>query len=688
MSDKQATQQARLKPVRKTGWFSGLLWISIFALTIITMGWVTRLESDQTLHQDAELTAQRWTRAIAGLEAEPERLFGNQALDPQTRLRLSRLNEQSGVFGFWLFDLGGKLVRNSNEAGQPGTARQSALGKMALPAMDGPLRTALLGGLPQTQISRAAIANGPQVYAVVDVAVLHQGRPIGLARIVVDETQRADAADEGLLRIAMVVSLLLAAIGALALYQHLVSRRKQHSSDAHLRYLAAHDALSGALNRASLIAALTREVARSGSRKPAIALLRIDLDRFKDINDAFGHAIGDAALKATTERLAACLGSKDKLARLEGDEFAILLVGPGSREAVLPIARAVQHALAQPMDVSGHHVRCNGSTGIALPGDAAVTADELMSHAELALFRAKSGGRGNFVFHDPERDREVIAQRALTRDLRTALAQGELSVYYQPLFDNDGQTLVGYEALLRWCHAAQGDVPPAVFVPLAEAAELIDEIGLWVLRQACSDASQWPGALSVAVNLSANQFASGALVRQVARALADAGLEADRLCLEITESVLLNNSEQVMKTLRKLGALGVSIAMDDFGTGFSSLAYLWRFPFDKIKIDQVFTKNMVDDPKVAMIVRSIVMLAHSLEIRINAEGVETVEQLALLQDLGCHELQGFLLGRPGPVASLSHAGHDPSQGHARPRGESRESLFATIAMDLPHHHHG
>lgn len=658
-------------------WYSGVLWIGVFAVTVVTMGWVMRMESDQALRQDAELSALRWAEALTAALPAPERLFAGDPVDAATRARLAGLATQHAVSRFLLFGLDGKPALRSGDVADP---RWQSLG----PGLPAQLRV----GVPRVEVSRDAMAGGPEVYGVVDLAVTHQGRQIGLARLLIDQTQRAQAADAGLQRIVLVVSLLLSVIGAMALYQHIASRRSQRATEDRLRYVAAHDALSGALNRASLVAALTRACTTDGRHTPALALLRIDLDRFQDINDAYGHAVGDAVLRTTTKRLRTCLGPRDQLARLEADEFAMLLIGPGSREAVEPIVRAMQQVLAEPMELSGHLVRSNASIGIALYGADSPTADSLMAHAELALFRAKSGGRATFRFHDAERDREVVAQRALTRDLRAAMARGELSLHYQPLYDNDGETLVGYEALLRWRHADQGDVSPAVFVPLAEAADLIDTIGLWALRQACADASGWPASLGVAVNLSSNQFASGDLVRQVSRALADTGLAPERLCLEITESLLLHNSEQVMQTLEKLRSLGVSIAMDDFGTGFSSLAYLWRFPFDKIKIDQVFTRNMLRDPKVAMIVRSIVMLAHALEIRVNAEGVETAEQRDALQELGCHELQGFLLGRPAPAASLTHAGHAPTDRPSRSRPEARESLFATLAMDLPAPHSG
>lgn len=673
--------------MRKTDWKSGLLWVFCFALTVVVMGWVTRQESDQGLDRDAEQSALRWARLLTDAVPDLEPVFTSGTMTAAARAQLLRLRGDAGLFQFKLFDRSGKLVLLSTDLDKPQLPAYGAAG-VAAHGIDPRLRAQVLTGVPYTALHRVWDPKWPQVYSEVDLPVVQQGKTLGMAQLFIDQTQRAAAAAEGLTRIALVVSALLAMIGALAAYQQVAGRKTQRLAEDKLRYLAKYDVLSGALNRASFVAVLKQALARKGDREPSLSLLRIDLDRFKDINDALGHAVGDEVLRVTTQRLKACLRPQDRLARLEGDEFAILLTGPRTREAVTPVARQINQAMAEPIELSGHHVRCSGSIGIALYGADGQDADALMTRAELALFRAKSAGRATFVFHDAERDQEMMARRELTRELRTALAEKQLSVHYQPLFGSDAKLLVGYEALLRWNHPTRGNVPPAVFIPLAEEGGLIDEIGLWVLRQACRDATRWPAPLTVAVNLSVNQFASGNLVRHVSGALADSGLAPERLGLEITESLLLNNSEQVMQTLRKLGALGVSIAMDDFGTGFSSLAYLWRFPFDKLKIDQVFTKNMSADPKVAMIVRSIIMLAHSLEIRVNAEGVETASQLAMLQDLGCEELQGFLLGRPGPDESLTHKGRIMASGYAMPRGEARESLFATIAMDLPAPHSG
>jgi predicted signal transduction protein with EAL and GGDEF domain len=342
------------------------------------------------------------------------------------------------------------------------------------------------------------------------------------------------------------------------------------------------------------------------------------------------------------------------VARLGGDEFALLQTGVDGPEAVTRLAERVVESLGLPYELAGQTVMCGCSVGAAIYGSDADNEEDLMHKADLALYRAKASGRSTFSFYDASLDERLEVRRHLTRDLREAIGTEQLSLHYQALYGSDGQTLTGYEALLRWNHPLRGNVPPAEFIPLAEDTGLIGPLGRWVLRSACAEAASWPAHLSVAVNLSAAQFRHDDLVEVIGRALDAAGLPARRLEIEITESLLMSNTEQVLGTLRALSAMGVSIAMDDFGTGYSSLAYLWRFPFDKLKIDRAFTQHLGTDDKVNLIVKSIISLAHSLEIRVNAEGVETQPQLRALLDQGCDEFQGFLLGRPQPVGQLAH----------------------------------
>ena len=509
------------------------------------------------------------------------------------------------------------------------------------------------------------------------------GRVIGVIEVYVDQTQ----AEAGILaeygRVALTVAALMLALAAVAGWRGVRHLREQQHVEERVHYLAQHDILSGALNRASFGEALERAVRRHGQDGGAFAVLCIDLDRFKEVNDAFGHAAGDDVLRHVTQRLRGLVRHGDQIARLGGDEFAVLQDGVSGPADVARLAQRIVEVLAEPHDIHGRKLQCAASVGAAVYGTDAGTVPELLHKADLALYRAKSEGRGGFSFYDAALDRQLQSQRDLVRDLRQAIADEALTLHYQPQYDTDGQSLVGYEALLRWMHPTRGNVPPGDFIGVAESSGLIEPLGCWVLRRACREAAGWPQTLAVSVNLSAAQFRSDDLLTTVAAALDESGLPAERLELEITESLLMSNTERVLRTLHALSAMGVRIAMDDFGTGYSSLAYLWRFPFDKVKIDRSFTQGLGTDPKVGLIVRSIVSLAHSMEIRVNAEGVETSAQLGALQRYGCDELQGFLLGRPAPAETLSHRGAvaaAPGRPVPRPFGPARPGDAARAAV--------
>ena len=488
--------------MRRTDWKSGLLWVAVFALTVFVMGWVTREESDHRLEQEAEQSALRWSRQLEQSVPDLAQTLQAGTATPATLAHLARLQTEVSASRWSLLDTSGRVILSS----------VVAAGRTPIDAV----RKQVLSGIAHTALQRGSGQGLPDVYSEVWVPVLQEGRVLGLAHLIVDQSAPAANAAAGLLRIASVVSLLLLLIGALASYQHFSGRTRQRKAEAQVRYLADHDVLTGALNRASfnaLLAQAAKAVPRSGG---GFSILRVDLDRFKNINESLGRERGDDVLRLVTRRLRACLQPGDRLGRLEGDEFAVLLDGQASVEAVEPVARKISLALAEPFVLAGHEVRCGASTGIAMYGADGTDPDDLLAKTELAIVRAKAHGRGTFAFHEAELDQQMQSRRELARDLHNAVAAQQLTVHYQPLFATDARELVGYEALLRWQHPERGMVSPAEFVPLAEAAGLIDEIGVWVLRQACSDASEWPASLTVAVNLSANQFASGALVRQVA----------------------------------------------------------------------------------------------------------------------------------------------------------------------------
>ena len=659
-------------------------------LGLACLGWVMRAEASRQLEHGAEAAGLRWAHFANRTVPELDAAFAGRGFTLAAREQLLRLRKADNVFRFKLYDPTGKLLLVSDDLDHPDVAPQhtaaEGIGTEHAGGKKVYIRDKVLAGTNHIELKREQRADRPAVYSEAYVPVLRDGRVLGVVEVYVDQADEAQAIRNAFARVAAAVALLLLLVLAVASWQFWQRLRKQRLAEERMRYLARHDVLSGALNRSSFDDAIQRAIWRHDEGGPGFSLLCIDLDHFKEVNDSLGHAAGDEVLRVATQRLREALREGDKVARLGGDEFAVLLSGVVAVAAVNPLPQRIVNALAEPYDIGGQRVVCGGSLGVAIHGIDATEPAELLHKADLALYRAKAAGRGTFSYYDSETDELLKARRTLQHDLQHALAGDQMSLHYQPLHASGSGALTGYEALLRWAHPSRGNVPPMEFIALAEETGQIDALGLWVLQRACADAAGWPDSLSVAINLSPAQFEHGDLVASVEAALRSSGLPANRLELEITESMLLRNADQVLDQLRALSALGVSIAMDDFGTGYSSLAYLWRFPFDKVKIDRAFTQHLGSDPKVNLIVRSIITLAHSLDIRVNAEGVETASQMATLQEHGCDELQGFLLGRPGPLAGLTHIGLSGEAGFraapaAARRGAPRESLFADLPVE-------
>jgi diguanylate cyclase (GGDEF)-like protein len=422
-------------------------------------------------------------------------------------------------------------------------------------------------------------------------------------------------------------------------------------SQAKLDFLAMHDMLTGLPNRVQFHLHLERELADTSRGQP-IAILFLDLDRFKTVNDTLGHHRGDELLAAVAGRLKASVRASDLVARLGGDEFAIIQTNVEQPANATALARRLIDAVAAPYELAGRQAVVGASIGIALaPGDG-MTGDDLLRNADLAMYRAKTHGRGAFCFFEPAMDAELQENRRLELDLRRAVADGQLRVFYQPLIEVASGRVAGCEALVRWQHPTRGLVLPGQFVPLAEEVGLIIPIGEWVLEQACRDAAGWPEDVRIAVNVSVAQFRSPALFDAVDGALRRSGLAADRLSLEITESLLLSDAQAALAMLSSLRRLGVGISMDDFGTGYSSLNYLRSFPFDKIKIDQSFVRDLETSESSNAIIRAIVHLGCALGIPVTAEGVETEQQFARVKAEGCAEAQGYLFGRPCQIDEI------------------------------------
>ncbi|HEY6023048.1 MAG TPA: EAL domain-containing protein [Pseudolabrys sp.] len=455
-----------------------------------------------------------------------------------------------------------------------------------------------------------------------------------------------------------VVNKPIAGGGWLATHEDVTERQRSEDRIAHM---ARHDALTDLPNRVLLLEQLNHEIKRV-KRGECLAVLCLDLDQFKSVNDALGHHIGDELLKLVGERLRGCTRELDIVARMGGDEFAIIMTQMEQAADAATLSKRIRDSVIKPYQIEGHQIVTDISIGISVAPMDAVESAELLRNADMALYDAKGDGRGTFRFFEPEMNTRMKVRRELEMDLRRALATEQFELHYQPLVTLETNDVNGFEALLRWNHPSRGLVSPVEFIPIAEETGLIVPLGEWVLKAACNEAVDWPDHIKVAVNLSPAQLNCRNLVSMVTTALEESGMPPNRLQLEITESVLLQNTFTTLATLHELRKMGVQIALDDFGTGYSSLSYLRSFPFDKIKIDRSFIQDLSNGAEPLAIVNAVAGLAKCLNMTSTAEGVETQQQMEVLQSIGCTEMQGYLFS------------------HARPANEIRQ-FFAQGSLD-------
>jgi diguanylate cyclase (GGDEF)-like protein len=547
----------------------------------------------------------------------------NKQLDDQNMRFDTALTNMSQ--GLLMFDASGRLVmRNQRYAEMYGLSPEMI--KPGCTIRDLLERRRETGALPDKD---------PETYVEGLMSAIRQGEPFEQL------TKLADG------RTVAVVNQPLAGGGWVATHEDITGRLR---AEAKISYMAHHDALTDLPNRVLFHERL--EDALKHAREEKLAVLCLDIDRFKGVNDALGHPIGDLLLNAVAHRLRHCMRDCDTVARLGGDEFAIVQVGAAQPTDASTLATRLIDAISAPYDLSGHQVVVGMSIGIAISPDDGIDPHHLLKNADMALYRAKADGRGVFRFFEADMDARMQARRALELDLRKAVTTGEFELFYQPLVDVQSERIRGFEALIRWHHPDRGMISPLDFIPLAEETGLIVAIGEWVLREACKEAAMWPDDVSVAINLSPVQFKSKNLLPTIISALATSGLPPVRLEIEITESLLLQESDDTLAMLHKLRSLGMRISMDDFGTGYSSLGYLQKFPFDKIKIDRSFVQNMAEREDSLAIVRAVAAMGASLGMMTTAEGVETAEQFERLKKEGCTEVQGYLFSPARPASEV------------------------------------
>jgi diguanylate cyclase (GGDEF)-like protein len=620
--------------------------VLLTALCLLIGGiWVgTKVTTDYLLYKNATSTARNWVRLLAETVPDLEQIAAGEKPSRASMTLFEWAQKAGQVFRYEIY----------NPEGYSQLASDHGVTQVNLSTFSAEAVRAVATNGPIVDVRAGTLAGQPKFYALAYVPVIIDGRSVAVIAAYVDETEKHDL----FYRTSLIAALSLCAGAALlfglpALAWYRRTKEKQQA-DRRIRFLAHHDALTGLANRVQLIQSLEAALAILPLRGDGIAVHFLDLDRFKRVNDSLGHDGGDSLLKTVAERLRAVIRVEDVVARLGGDEFVLLQTGVAGKVQAEDFARRIISVVTAPMTLKDRPFLATVSVGVALAPADGTNPERLLKSADVALYKAKADGRNCIRFFAAEMDIELQARFELERVIRDAVLHDRFELHYQPLFEISDRRLIGFEALIRLPAEDGTLIPPLVFIPVAEDLQLIDKIGAWVLREACRTAATWPEHLTVAVNLSPAQFLAGSVGDIVAGALKEAGLAAHRLELEITETLLLGNSEAIMAELQLLKAMGVAIVMDDFGTGYSSLSYLWRFPFDKIKIDRSFMQGFEGSSRDAKtVVKTIIALGRELNMRVTVEGVETATQAAFLDQSDGDQAQGFFFGRPVPASEVS-----------------------------------
>ena len=626
------------------GRYLGLL-VVVLGLLVAGTWFIVMITTDHLLYRNATEASRNWAQFLAANVPDLEQIAAGETPSSSSMEFLNATRHSEEVFRYVIFNRYGYSIL---------VADRGKIAPVDLSEYSATAARTIKEDQPIVGAKEGLKSNEPAYYSEAFVPVRVGGRPVAVVAAYVDQTdEQDDFYRTFLLAAAALCGLTALSFGVPAIAWYRRTREKQQA-DRRITFLAHHDTLTGLANRARLIERLESALAVLPSTGGLIALHFIDIDHFKQVNDTLGHDGGDFLLSTIGERLRAIVRIEDMVARLGGDEFVVAQTGVADKQQAEAFARRIAEVLSVPFYYKEQEICPSFTIGVALAPTDGTSPERLLKSADLALYDGKAAGRDCIRFFAPEMD-EVLQERIkIEKILRDAVAYGKLVLHYQPVFEMANKRLVGFEALVRLPAPDGTLIPPDSFIPLAEEMRLIDKIGAWVLREACSTAISWPDNLTVAVNLSPAQFESGEIEDTVAGALKMSGLKPHRLELEIVETLLLENTESVMATLKRIKDMGVSIVMDDFGTGYSSLSYLWKFPFDKIKIDRSFMESFDKSGRdVETVVKTIIALGREMNMRVTIEGVETADQVDFLYDANADQVQGFFFGRPLPASKLS-----------------------------------
>jgi diguanylate cyclase (GGDEF)-like protein len=619
----------------------------IFALCVLLTGtWLTaKLLTDHLVNSDATESARNWAEFLAANAPDLQEIADGEMPSSASQTFFEATRKAGEVYRYVIFNKDGYSQIQSDRA----STRLLDLAEFSSEAAYAAKTRQPIVDIRQTQVD-----DRPAYIAEAFVPVVVKGKTVATVGAFVDETARRNRIyNATLLASIALCGLTGLSFAAPAIAWYYRTREKQFA-DRRIQFLAHHDVLTGLANRARFIERLQVALAVLPTTGAMVAVHFIDIDHFKQVNDTLGHDGGDFLLKSIGQRLSAMTRMEDIVARFGGDEFVVVQTQLADRAHAETFAKRAASVLSAPLFYEGQEICATYTIGVALGPADGMTPDRLLKSADLALYSGKAAGRNCIRFFAPEMDDALQKRSALEKIIRDAIAHNRLTLHYQPMFEMNGKKLIGFEALARLPAPDGTLIPPSTFIPLAEELRLIDKIGTWVLHEACRAAAAWPENLTVAVNLSPAQFESGGIEDAVAAALKSSGLKPHRLELEITETLLLGNTEAIIATLKNLKATGVAIVMDDFGTGYSSLSYLWKFPFDKIKIDRSFMEGFEKSGRdVETVVKTIIALGREMKMRVTVEGVETADQVDFLYDADADQVQGFYFGKPIPAAEIS-----------------------------------